>query len=423
MAKKKGAGKPPRDMTKRHLALWRRQQRRQRVVFISGVSVIVAVVLIILAGWYLSDYRPMHRTVIKVNDATFDTSYFIDALQVIGSGKTVDDYVSLVSSMIPEIERTELIRQGAKALGITASDNESRAMLVGKGVPVNKATIDLARSQLIQEKLKKEYFEAKVPVSAPQVHIMAIFLESESQAAELRARLLNGDNFTDLAAEYSVSDFIKAKKGDIDWHPREILATLLDSSVPGDFAFGAEAGVLSQPLQDKDKSKLLGYWLIKVLEREAGATEAQVQALLLGSQDEAQGVRDKLLAGGDLAELAKEFSQNGVSQKGGGEMGVVSQEEISPAFDSFVFDTATKVGEWSLPVSDNAVTTKGGSWLVDVLEKAADRVIDSTDRDSLVAKAYSSWVSGLQSDPANKVESYLNTDDYLWVAERAASKK
>ena len=92
------------------------------------------------------------------------------------------------------------------------------------------------------------------------------------------------------------------------------LTELLGSSVPGEYAFGSEVGTLSQPRYDQEKSKQVGYWLIKVLEKQEG-TDAQVQAMLLGSEQEAQEVRARLEAGADLATLAKELSQNEKSKK------------------------------------------------------------------------------------------------------------
>jgi parvulin-like peptidyl-prolyl isomerase len=407
-------------MTRRRLAQWQRQQRRQRFTFISGGVVIIAIILIVLAGWYVSDYRPMHRTVIRVNDTEFNMGYLVSALRVIGVGQSEGDYQDMVDNIVSEVERSEIIRQGAAVLGVSVSDADAEARLTSLNITVNKATIDLARSQLLSENLQQGYFNTQVPQTAAQANIQAMFLESQSQAAEIRDRLLGSENFTALAGEYSLDSYSKSKRGDIGWHPKDIFAVMLGSPVPGDYAFGAEAGSLSPPLSD-NKSKPLGYWLINILEKDsADATDAQVQALLLGSQAEALGIRERLVAGDNVTALAKEFSQNEQSQKNGGEMGVVSEGEVSTAFDSFVFDKAAQVREWSFPVSDNTVTTTGGCWLVDVLEKADDRQIDSTDRNYLISKVYSEWVKALWDEAGNKIESYLETGDKAWVAKRAA---
>ena len=67
----------------------------------------------------------------------------------------------------------------------------------GYGLPVNDAAMGLVRSQLLRDKLSAEHFAAQVPTSDNQVYIMAMLLESEGQADEIRGRLVNSDNVSD----------------------------------------------------------------------------------------------------------------------------------------------------------------------------------------------------------------------------------
>ena len=417
--KKKKAEKPPREFTRRQLSHYQQQKRRQRIIFGGGVFIIAAVVLIVLAGWFIGEYRPMHQTVIRVNDTEFNMGYYIDALRLSGEGQPVEYIQSLADSVVGEIEQNELIRQGALTLGISVSDGEVKKVLEGADIPVNDATLDLVRGQMLIDRLLNEYFEPQVPVSAEQVHIMAMLLESESQAVEFRTRLQNSENFTSLAEEFSLDYYSKDNKGDLGWHPESILAEALGSSVPGEYAFGSEIGVLSQPRYDEEISKGVGYWLIKVLEGGEGGEDAQVQAILLGSEEEALDVRARLEAGEDLATLAEEFSQFEESRKQGGELGVVSKGEMSPAFDEFVFNPDVETGTLSEPVRDDTVMTQGGYWLIKVLDKDDDRQLESEDRDFLIAKAFDEWASLLLVDPSNDVDdSYLDYERKMWAIEQ-----
>ena len=74
---------------------------------------------------------------------------------------------------------------------------------------------------------------------------------------------------------------------------------------------------------------------------------------------------------------------------------MVSKGEISPAFDGYVFSPEAQPGTWSQPVSDNTVSTKGGYWLIKVLDKADDRQLESNDRNYLMNKAFNDWVASL----------------------------
>ena len=58
-------------------------------------------------------------------------------------------------------------------------------------------------------KLKDEYFDPMLPVNAEHRHVMAMFLESEAQAVEVRSRLEVGENFTEVAGELSLESKTK----------------------------------------------------------------------------------------------------------------------------------------------------------------------------------------------------------------------
>ena len=84
MVKKKGE-KPRREVTRRQLSQWQKQKKRERIILGVGISIIVAVLGIVGAGWYISQYQPRHQTVIKVNDAEFNMNYYIKMLEYYGA--------------------------------------------------------------------------------------------------------------------------------------------------------------------------------------------------------------------------------------------------------------------------------------------------------------------------------------------------
>ena len=417
--KKKKAEKPPREFTRRQVSQWQRQRRRQRIIFVGGVFIIAAIILLVLVGWYIGEYRPLHQTAIRVNDTEFDMGYYIDTLKIAGQEQSVEYLQSIVDRVMVEIEQNELIRQGAGKLGFSVSDDEVKKALKGSDITINDASLNMVRNQMLRDRLYNEYFGPGVPLSAEQVHIMAMLLESESQAAEVRTRLESGDNFTALAEELSIDAYTKNNKGDLGWHPERILTQLLGSSVPGQYAFGSEVGTLSQPRYDERKSKGLGYWLIRVLEKQY-EDEAQVQVVLLGSEEEAKDVRARLEAGEDLATLAEELSQDDESSKQGGELGVVSKDELSPVVDEYIFNPEVEIGVWSEAVRDDTVSTEGAYWLIEVMDKDEDRQLGREDRDFLLNEVFIEWVSLLWTDPSNEVDdSYLDSEKKQWAIERA----
>ena len=147
----------------------------------------------------------------------------------------------------------------------------------------------------------------------------------------------------------------------------------------------------------------------EVLETKEEGNEAHVQAILLGSEQEAQGVKARLKAGEDFATLAEEFSQLDYSKGDAGDLGWVTPDTVSSAFGDFVFNSEVELETISEPVRDETITTKGGYWLLKILDKEDDRGISDDDRDLLAAVALDEWVSSLWSDPQNDIESYLDS--------------
>ena len=327
----------------------------------------------------------------------------------------------LADEVVTIIGRNELIRKGALGLGITVSDREVDEKLKSYDPPLSKDYRDVAKTELLVNKLLDRHFEHTVPVSAEQRHVMAMLLESESRADEARSRIEAGEDFAELAGELSLDSFSKDKKGDLGWHPEDVFAELLATSIPGEHAFGAEMGVLSQPIYDETDTKSVGYWLVKILERQQEPEQAHVQAVLLGSEEEAQDVRARLEAGEDFAALAEELSQHEATNGNGGDFDWLSLEDVLPgasfAVWADIFELET--GVISEPIRDDTAVTTGGYWLLEVLAKEDDRQISDDDRELLKARALDDWVLSLWYDAGDEVKSYLTDEMREWAVEKA----
>ena len=418
---KKKAEKPRREVTKRQLSRWQLQKRRQRILLGLGILVISAVLIVISVGvyqrWYIAEYKPRHQTVITVNDASFDMNYYINALKYYGQGMTIQQMYSLADGVVTIIEQNELIKHGALNLGISISNQEVDDELENRAIPIVKSYRDFVRTEMLVTKLLDEHFEQEVPVSDEQRHIMAMFLESEEQASETRAKLENDEEFTDLAKELSLDSFSEENEGDLDWRPEGVLTELLTTSVVEEYAFSSDVEVLSQPLYDEDKTKNVGYWIIKVLDRREEPEEAEVQVILLSSEEQAQTVRTRLEAGEDFATLAQELSQHDESKEDGGDVGWITLDMMSSTVDEFVFNTEL---ELSQPLRDEDVWTIGGYWLVKVIDVDDNREIEDEDRDLLKAKAFNEWVLALWDNPENEIDdSYLDAEKKEWAIWKA----
>ncbi|MBA7470473.1 Chaperone SurA [subsurface metagenome] len=420
MAKKK-AEKPKREVTKRQLSHWQQQKRRRRIILGLGIFIVATVLAIVGAGWYIGYYQPLHQIVIRVNNTEFNMNYYIKMLKFYGEGWPIQYMDALANDVVTVIERNELIRKGALQLGISVSDKAVDEKLKSYDPPLSKDYRDIARTELLISKLLDRHFEQKVPVLAEQRHIMAMFLESESQAAEVRARVEAGEDFAELAGELSLESLSKDKKGDLGWHPEDVLAELLATSIPGEYAFSSEVGVLSQPIYDETKTKSVGYWLVKILDRQQEPEQVHIQAILLGSEKEAQDVSARLEAGEDFTALAEELSRHEATRESGGDFDWLSPEDVLPgsAFAVWADIFELEAGAISEPIRDAAQVTTGGCWLLEVLAAEDDKQISDDDRNLLKTKALDEWVFSLWYDPGNEVNSYLTDEMRQWAIAKA----
>lgn len=426
MAKKKKQEQPARQMTRRQRSAHQKQKRRQRVIFIGGILIIVAIVAIVVVGWMLVDYIPYHRTAVKVNDVSFNMRYYIDLLKL-NQMSDPNRGISVHALSVPQqIGQNELMKQAAaEEFGVEIEDKEAREYLKNLGVEPNDANIDIVKAQLLQERLKEDVFGAMVPLSDEQVDSQIMLVESESVANQVREKMLAGEDIASLADQYGLDYYSNnPPNSDYGWRPRAVLDFYIGSDIPLDFAFSGEIGV-SGPLQDPEKNKQLGYWVLRVNERPDEAS-ADVSAILAGSLDEAEEVKSRLEAGEDLAALAREYPNYSPSQEKGGELGLIVQPEqtegetgyaISEPFDNYVFGHNTTLGKWSI-VRDDTYWTKGGYWVVNVLAHEDDRELTEEDRTLLINNQYDDWLAGIW-DNATVDDSALTDERRQWAIEQA----
>ena len=416
MAKRK-MEKPRREFTKRQLSRWQQQLRRQRIVLGIGVFIIVGVLGTIGVGWCIKEYRPLHQIVIRVNDAEFDMGYYVDTLKLYAEGRSAQSISFLGNQVEENIKQGELIRQAVAKLEITVSDDELDEELRSHDPPFNDAHKDILRTQMLIEKLRDDYFGEQVPTFAEQRRIIAMFLESENQVSEVRTRLDNGEDFAELAGELSLDDFTKTTEGDPGWQLEGVLSEMSGSKILEEHVFDGEIGVFSQAIHDEDKAKIVGYWLVEILKKKEEAEVVDARAILLGNADEAQDVKARLEAGEDFSELAEELSQDDASKDKGGALGWLSAG-MMPALDDFIFNVDVEPGIINEPIRDEAVVTIGGYWLFKVVEIDDNREVENEDRDLLKSKALSEWLSSLEDDAGNKVESFLDEEKQEWAISR-----
>jgi parvulin-like peptidyl-prolyl isomerase len=241
-------------------------------------------------------------------------------------------------------------------------------------------------------------------------------VSTKNQASEIIERLKAGESFNALAEDYSIETTTKENGGDLGWIGEdqidETYPDLSDSFIDA-IAFSLDPGEISEPKYDATQSKDGGYWILEVTEEDEDVSR-RVRGILLGSEQEANEVREKLLNGEDFASLASTLSQDTQSSEFGGDLGWLQKgfgnEIVTDA--AFVLN----IGDISEPIYDESITTTGGYWIVKTLERDTERAIDSTIREELKQDEFTAWLENLRE--TNDIEQTLNEEQLLWVIDQ-----
>lgn len=176
----------------------------------------------------------------------------------------------ILQTMIDQV----LIEQAAAAQGIVVSDPEVDAELAAQAdlaaangqkledvIAAQLYTMpeyrEVIRGMLLTQKVSQ--IAANVSTTAPQVHARHILVADEATARELITRLQQGEDFAQLAVQYSMDTSTSASGGDLDWVSQGVL---LQAEVE-QAIFALQPGQLGpEPVRSS-----LGYHVIQVLER------------------------------------------------------------------------------------------------------------------------------------------------------------
>jgi len=316
--------------------------------------------------------------------------------------------------------RNELIIQHASSLGVTVSDSEIDTGLAEQNMPSDEVVRDEYRARILSDRLVSTYFDPRVPTTAQQVKVDAMFLGSKAASGEIMEKLSDGESFSDLAKEFSLEAYTKEQLGELGWileGASYVANGIFSDSMLGKIAFSTAAGIVSAPEYDPNVEKTGGYWLLKVTEVD-DEQGRNVSGILLGTEEEAAEVRTELEGGADFATLAKEKSLDTGSKELGGELGWVQQGYGDEIIVATTF--ALPEGVVSEPIYDASVTTKGGYWLIEVLEREENREIENNARQQMIAKLFEDWLE--EQRQASVIEQYLTEEQKTWAIDYTLKK-
>ncbi len=101
------------------------------------------------------------------------------------------------------------------------------------------------------------------------IHLNGILLGSRQEAEEIRAKLEAGESFSDLAQSYSQHQQSKDNSGDLGWLRWSDKGQGLGTDALIEAGYQLETDAVSPPISDIAAQTQGGYWLIKVVDKDA----------------------------------------------------------------------------------------------------------------------------------------------------------
>lgn len=315
-------------------------------IFIVTLFIIV-VILLIAIPYYQVYISPWRQTIIQVRDARFSMRDVVERLRLRLTGVKKKRF-EIATTTIQELQNREIVKQEALRRNIAISeaqiDKEIRdrvkASARGEGEfeDLYAATLRGLRldDRQFREWVQYDLFQGKLfeiflneqPKSVEQVNVSAIITGTQEKAEVIRKRILKGEDFKKLAGEESI-DLVSAKKGgDLGWFPKDV-----------------------------ENLEVIGQVL--------------AQGLMVESEKEAEGIRERILAGEDISGLARLNSIDDFSRENKGELGWVSVGyQSGPPYGPEAYEL--QPGEVTEPIDAGE-----GYWIVKVLDKSpSGRLID-----------------------------------------------
>ena len=249
----------------------------RRTAIIASMALLVIIAVSVVIGLYFSVWQDLWSPVLKVNDETTNMDYLIRRMKYLDK---TDDAIGMLTTLTEE----EFIRQGATRYGIEVTPDEIdeliRDIARGENETISESEFKAwYRNALNEIKLSdaeyrewlgtilladrlNAYFVERIPTVAEQVHLHIIVLSSPEDADAAKARIEEGEDFSELARELSIDEESAEQGGDIGWWPQGALEPNL-----GYVAFNVEIGQVSDLVLIDEEGQI--YAICMITERQS----------------------------------------------------------------------------------------------------------------------------------------------------------
>jgi parvulin-like peptidyl-prolyl isomerase len=274
-----------------------------------------------------------------------------------------------------------------------------------EALQVGETTIDL------------DYFARRLRLFASSVN-----LQDSSQAQLVIASMVSTMEGEELVLQRAPADLgVSVSSGEIELSISDQLG--LTESNPEAFAAALEPQLKAVDLSEREYRQMVGAGLLRdkvqrVFSLSVPDTTEQVRMrqILVGTEDDARSVLERLDAGEDFGDLARELSLDSATKDQGGELDWVARDELDLSYAVKVFDL--EVGIPSQPIPG-----PGGYFIFEVEEKQPDREVTDDQRSTISTNYFYLWLNEQRTFLAvPEVQSLLlDANKLQWAVNKAFS--
>jgi len=217
-----------------------------------------------------------------------------------------------------------------------------RQRRVGERVRISDQEVDIFLTQQKSELSSTDYRLQQITISVPDKATPQQVAEAEQKAQNTYQKLLNGDDFAQLAIRTSQDD-VALQGGELGWRRGAELPLYM-----ADKAMALNINQITLPLRSPS-----GFHIVKLLEKRGGPSKLITETLsrhilisptALRTDNEAKqlisSLRERVLQGEDFAELAKNYSDDKGSGSDGGSLGWAGPGKFVPIFEATMKNTS-----------------------------------------------------------------------------------
>jgi peptidyl-prolyl cis-trans isomerase SurA len=349
---------------------------------------------------YTKDFNYLYNK----NYANSDSAY---------TEKSLRDYITLYTNF--KLKVADAISQKLDSTDEFITEFKGyRKQLAAPYLTDKKVTEDLVRQAY--DRMKEEVRASHILVKTGLADSPADTLKAYNKIMEYRKRVLAGEDFGTLAAQYSDDPSAKENKGDLGYFTSLQMVYEFENA-----AYNSKVGEVSMPIRTQ-----FGYHIIKLIDRRVSQGSVKVAHIMIRanenmSAEERQNafnriteIAERLKKGEVWAVLCKQFSEDGGSASNAGELPWFSSGSMIESFANAAFALQTP-GQISEPIQ-----TPYGWHLINLIEKKSLEPFDKLEptirqrisRDSRSQLTQKAFIDRIKTE--NKFTEYTKNKQILF---------